>query len=113
MATPTLSPNDPRDFQNIVAYVQPAPKEQEAEAMTFVCLPLVLGAVVFQLHFLFYVCFLLIFASWVSAKYGEFNFQQYSSVIMMCVMGFTMPLLQQTGRRPAAPTAAPPAPPAA
>ncbi|PFH31843.1 hypothetical protein BESB_023350 [Besnoitia besnoiti] len=102
MATPALPPNDPRDYQNIVHFVQPPQKEPEADLTTFVCLPLVLGAVMLQMHFLFYVCFLLIISSWLGSKYGEFNFQQYSSVIMMCSMGFIMPMLQGKPTRPVA-----------
>ncbi|PHJ21798.1 family upf0139 protein [Cystoisospora suis] len=94
MSTPSVADNDLRDPQNVVPFVPETHKEPEPEMLTYLCMPLVLGGVVFHIYPLFYVCLFIIISSWVSAKYGEFNFQQYSSIFMMCMMGFVMPFLQ-------------------
>ncbi|KAL8440540.1 hypothetical protein Efla_003211 [Eimeria flavescens] len=92
------------DASRIVRFVRFTKGEAEPDLLLYLCLPAVLIGTLLKVYYMYYVAVYVACASFLSSRYGELNYQQYSSMGMMLVMACTMQFIQ-----PVRPVKSPPA----
>lgn len=93
------------DTSRIVRYVPPSKLEAEPELLLYLCLPAILMGTLLKMYYMYYVALFVACASFLGCKYGEVNYQQYSSMGMMVIMAGTMQFMQPGGPQRPSPAA--------
>lgn len=97
------------DPSRIVRFVPQSKLDAEPELLLYLCLPAVLVGTLLKIYYMYYVALFVACTSFLGCKYGEVNYQQYSSMGMMVIMAGTMQFMQPGGpqRPPPAATSQP------
>ncbi|KAL8274596.1 hypothetical protein Esti_001499 [Eimeria stiedai] len=82
------------DPSRIVRFVNYSKSEAEPDMLMYLCLPAVLIGTLLKIYYMYYVAIFVACASYLGCRYGEVNYQQYSSMGMMVVMACTMHFMQ-------------------